>query len=603
MTVLERAVTLAQGYIKRNPVEPLRFRAFCRTGIIRGKDYRYHADLNRLFPDSKIGDAAEVRCIYKSGGDGEIGLTLTLFGAAEMKVNGKTVFKSDIFKERNNHIDDRIDIPVVKGDNLIELTFRKTALGFGGIFGTWLPKWDYIFFDPEFPETEGCRYRLNDNEWLPKLEEEKVFLGKGEYVLFYAKDKNGKDVVVKSQKAEFPEDADYVNPFGIEGFGSWVGLYPLKNTEKIDFMSPSEGTYWRFKYKNVWLRPYYNHGNFGKWSYPLGVTLYGLLRFGIMTKNTALTDYVAAHVNRCTETLDYGFWDKENNGGAASLHNLLCSIDSLDDCGAFGSLTEEAALALGVKNTEQVCGFISDYIENKQARLDCGAFYRKDQLHSFHNETMWLDDLYMSVPFLCRRYLITKEEKYLDDCVNQFIQYKKLLYIEEEKLMSHVFDFRHGLRNNVPWGRGNGWTVFSLTELLAVLPKEHSCRKELEEFFKELCEGYAKVQSEDGRWRQVLNEPDAYLETSCTAMFACAFMRGFRFGLLDDSYKERAKKAVESIVENCIDSEGNLYGVCRGSEFAFSADYYKYDLLPRLNDDHGIGIVLLSVYEVMKDET
>jgi hypothetical protein len=43
-----------------------------------------------------------------------------------------------------------------------------------------------------------------------------------------------------------------------------------------------------------------------------------------------------------------------------------------------------------------------------------------------------------------------------------------------------------------------------------------------------------------------------------------------------------------------------VYGVCRGSEFAFSSDYYKNDLLPRLNDTHGIGIVLLAIYEVMK---
>ena len=35
------------------------------------------------------------------------------------------------------------------------------------------------------------------------------------------------------------------------------------------------------------------------------------------------------------------------------------------------------------------------------------------------------------------------------------------------------------------------------------------------------------------------------------------------------------------------------------SEFSFSNDYYKYNLLPRDNDTHGIGIVLLSIYEVL----
>ena len=82
-------------------------------------------------------------------------------------------------------------------------------------------------------------------------------------------------------------------------------------------------------------------------------------------------------------------------------------------------------------------------------------------------------------------------------------------------------------------------------------------------------------------------------------MFACSFMRGYRWGLLGEEYKASAIRGVESICKNCVDEEGNVYGVCRGSEFSFSNDYYKYDLLPRDNDTHGIGIVLLSIYEIL----
>ncbi|MGN1098612.1 MAG: glycoside hydrolase family 105 protein [Clostridia bacterium] len=600
MDMLERAKTIAMRYIRDNPKTPLSFRPFYDGGIRRGGDYRYHADFNKIFPDAKMGDKAYVRCVYMAERDETIGMTITLFGGAILNVNGEETFRSDIFTERNNYLSNRVDIPMKKGENLLELIFRKTALGFGGIFGTWLGKWDYVFLRPDNPEMEGCRYRLNDGPWLPEFEEEKAELKKGEYAVFYTKTKDGEDVIIKKDNADFPPDGDYVNPFGIEGFGPWLGLYPLRENHEnvMDFTHTVENTYWRFRYKDLWLRPYYGKGNFGRWSYPLGVTLYGLLRIGQLLKDESITDYVKAHVERCTETFDYALWDKENHGGAASLHNLLCSIDSLDDCGSFGALAEEAKLSLNAENTEKISDFISDYIENSQPRIENGAFFRKNQLHSFHNDTMWLDDLYMSVPFLCRRYVLTGKEKYIDDAANQFLQYKKLLYIEEERLMSHVFDFRHGLRNNVPWGRGNGWTVFSLSELLEVMSERHKNRSELEKFFSELCYGYAMRQSEDGRWHQVLNEPDSYLETSCTAMFACAFMRGWRMGLLDGSFAEKAKKAVASILTNCVDGVGNVYGVCRGSEFAFSSDYYKYDLLPRTNDTHGIGIVLLAIYEV-----
>ena len=597
--MLDRAKKIARRFMGENPPQPLLMRPFYDGGIRRGSDYRYHADMNKIYPEARVGDTAFVYCLYMAENDETIGLTITLFGAARLSVNGEEVFRSDIFTERNNHIDNRVDIKMNKGMNLLEFEFKKTALGFGAIFGTWLGKWDYIFMRTDRPQMEGCRYKLNDGHREPRLQEAEYSLKEGEYALFYTHTGNG-PLVIRKDNAEFPPDEDHVNPAGVQGLGAWLGLFPLKEEhgDVTDFMHPVEGTYWRFKYKDLWLRPYYGAGTFGHWNYPLGVTLYGLLRMGQLLEDETIKGYVAAHVERCVETFDYGLWDKAHHGGAASLHNLLSSIDSLDDCGAFGALVEEAALSLGVKNTEKICDFISDYIENSQPRLENGAFYRKDQLHSFHNETMWLDDLYMSVPFLCRRYLITGEEKYLKDAANQFTQYKKLLYMEDEKLMSHVYDFRHGLRNDVPWGRGNGWTVFSLSELLMVLPEGHESRKELEEIFKVLCEGYAARQDQDGRWHQVLNAPDSYLETSCTAMFACAFMRGRRMGLLGDEYADMAKKAVESILENCTDENGNVYGVCRGSEFAFSPDYYKYELLTRDNDTHGIGIVLLAIYEV-----
>jgi rhamnogalacturonyl hydrolase YesR len=598
----KEAMKIAERYMRENKKEPLCLRPFYDDGIRRGSDYRYRADFNELFPNAKVGDEAQLRCVYVALCDETVGMTITLFGSARLLVRGKEVFKSDIFSERNNHIDNRVDIEMKKGENLLEFTFKKTALGFGGIFGTWLGKWNYIFFMPNNLNAEGCQYRLNDSEWLPLPEKEDSKLSEGEYALFYTKTKEGKSVFLRKDELVFPEDEDFVNPSGVGGFGSWLALYPLREEHKdeADFTKVVENTYWRFKYKNVWLRPYDGEGNFGRWNYPLGVTLYGLLRIGQLFDDEDILQYVKDHVERCLETFDYAIWDRDNHGGAASVHNLLCSIDSLDDCGSFASLTEEAELSHLVKNTNKICDYVSDYIEKKQSRLENGAFFRKKQMHSFHNETMWLDDLYMSVPFLCRRYAMTGDKRYIDDAANQFIQYRKLLYMEDENLMSHVFDFRHGLRNNVPWGRGNGWTLFSLSEWLNFAPKDYEKRRDIEGFFKTLCEGIARRQTEDGRWRQVLNDEEAYLETSCTAMFACAFMRGVRMNLLDESFEKRARKAVESILKNAVDEKGNVYGVCRGSEFAFSSDYYKNDLLPRLNDTHGIGIVLLAIYEVMK---
>jgi rhamnogalacturonyl hydrolase YesR len=172
----------------------------------------------------------------------------------------------------------------------------------------------------------------------------------------------------------------------------------------------------------------------------------------------------------------------------------------------------------------------------------------------------------------------------------------------EQRIMSHVYDFKYGAPTRVPWGRGNGWVIFSLTELLEVLPKEHELYPELLAFFNELCEGYAALQEENGLWHQVLNDPESYLEASCTAMFAYAFARGVRFGWLDDAGKfaEAAFRAWEGLTRYALDRHGNVHGVCSGSRYSFSPDYYKFDLRTVTNDNHGIGIMMLAGAEVVK---
>jgi unsaturated rhamnogalacturonyl hydrolase len=206
------------------------------------------------------------------------------------------------------------------------------------------------------------------------------------------------------------------------------------------------------------------------------------------------------------------------------------------------------------------------------------------------------------VPFLCRYYELTGEARYVDDAARQFLGFKKLLFIPELRAMSHVYDFTRQLATGVPWGRGNGWVIFSLSELLAVLPAKHAQRPELLAMFRELCAGYLALQGASGMWHQVLHEHDSYPETSCTSMFAYAFARGVQFGWLEEPapYIRSVFRAWEALNRHSIDRRGNVHGVCRGSEFSFTSEYYKKDLLWNLNDTHGIGIVLLAGVEVMR---
>ena len=378
--------------------------------------------------------------------------------------------------------------------------------------------------------------------------------------------------------------------------------FPFDTASDMLHIVGEPATYWRLDAPDTFVRPYNENTLFGRWNYPLGVTMYGLLHTAIAIGSEDIKNYIKDHVQLCIDTLEYALWDKEQYGGATSIHNLLTSIDSLDDCGSFASMMLEVNKYLGLRDVKKVADYVGDYIYNHQSRLEDGTFFRKEMMHHFHNMTMWADDLYMSVPFIVRYSQFTGDQKYLDDAANQFFGFKKRLFMPEEKIMSHVYDFKYDSKTNVPWGRGNGWVVFSMTELLEVLPKDHPKRNDLIEFLNTLCEGYLALQDDEGMWHQVLNDHESYPETSCTSMFIYAFSRGIRFGWLKnpEKYVKAIYKAWKGISKTSVDSNGNVYGVCRGSEFSFIADYYKYELGWNLNDTHGTGIVMLAGIEVIR---
>lgn len=409
------------------------------------------------------------------------------------------------------------------------------------------------------------------------------------------------------------EKVRFISPCNITGTSQpWIFAGPMrasipfapKDFRNLDRLVPAAqgDSYWRLDLPDAWVRQYNDNPLYGRWNYPLGVTLYGLLHSAKAISSAEIQHYIVSHIQFCADKFKYALWDRANYGGATNVHHLLTSLDSLDDCGSFGSVLLEVAKYFDIRGAREIADYVANFITNEQDRQPDGTFYRRELMHIFHENTMWADDLYMSVPFLCRYYQLTNDRKYVDDAARQFIGFKKRLYLPELKIMAHVYDFRRNMNTGVPWGRGNGWTIFSLSELLAVLPQDHAERPALLQFFRDLCEGYLTLQDEQGMWHQVLTHPDSYPETSCTSMFTYAFARGVQYGWLDKPapYIKAVYKAWEALNRISVDRGGNVHGVCRGSEFSFTPEYYKKELLWNLNDTHGIGIVLLAGVEVRK---
>ena len=103
----------------------------------------------------------------------------------------------------------------------------------------------------------------------------------------------------------------------------------------------------------------------------------------------------------------------------------------------------------------------------------------------------------------------------------------------------HGRDAKSGAPSCCKWGRANGWTMMTHVEALSALsaskaPFAKSAFSTARDIFVDHATAVAAVQNQsDGRWHQILDDTTVWLETSCTAMFIVAMVRGVDAGWLD----------------------------------------------------------------------
>jgi unsaturated rhamnogalacturonyl hydrolase len=248
-----------------------------------------------------------------------------------------------------------------------------------------------------------------------------------------------------------------------------------------------------------------------------------------------------------------------------------------------------------------------------------GGFWQK----KVYPYQMWLDVLYMASPFLAEYAALTRNNLMLDDIAHQLILVEKKTRNPKTGLLYHAWDETKeqswadkitGCSPNY-WGRALGWYVMAIVDCLDFLPIEHPKRGEIIGLFERLVPAIGAVQdSKSGVWYQVLDMPDKagnYLESSCSAMFVYAIVKGVRKGYLSKRFLSIAIKGFKGIIENLVETDStgnlNLLKVCSGAGLGKHPDrgdyrdgsfeYYIGEEI-RTNDRKGVGPFILAALEI-----
>ena len=175
-----------------------------------------------------------------------------------------------------------------------------------------------------------------------------------------------------------------------------------------------------------------------------------------------------------------------------------------------------------------------------------------------HEARYWIDDMYMITLLQVQAFRATGDSKYIDRAALTMAAYLA-------KLQQPNGLFFHAPDSPFYWGRGNGWVAAGLTELLRELPENHPQRKPIVDGYQKMMTALLATQGGDGMWRQLLDKPETWSESSCTGMFTFAFVTGVKRGWLDEkTYAPAARKAWLALVSK-IDAEANVQDVCVGT--------------------------------------
>ena len=118
------------------------------------------------------------------------------------------------------------------------------------------------------------------------------------------------------------------------------------------------------------------------------------------------------------------------------------------------------------------------------------------------------------------------------------------------------------------------------------------------EIYRKHVAALAKLQSDDGSWRQVVDEPGSYRELTVTAMTTAALARGVRLGWIDRATYEPIVNRGWTAVAARVNADGTVRDVCSGTGVGPTKEYYLNRPVVNGADDRGGAMALLAAIEV-----
>lgn len=334
---------------------------------------------------------------------------------------------------------------------------------------------------------------------------------------------------------------------------------------------------------------------FNPLSYEAGVIYRGMLSAAQATGDRRFSDFTARQFQFIADALPIYQAEAQGKGVAGSRFRSVLAPASLDDCGSMAAALLTARREGIGPDLSSVTGRWLGYIAHGQFRLPDGTLARQRP----QPQSLWADDMYMSIPALAAMGRATGDAVWYADAIRNAKQMSARLFRPEVGLYAHGWFADSPAAPPVYWGRANGWAMLALEALLDDVPEGQPGRDEALSYLRQQIRGVAFLQSGDGRWHQLLDREDSYLETSCSAMFVYGIAHAINRGWISPAiYGGIAAEGWKAVARQ-IGPRGEVQNTCIGTTLASSVVYYYHRPVSPYAM-HGYGPVLLAGAEMIR---
>ena len=337
-----------------------------------------------------------------------------------------------------------------------------------------------------------------------------------------------------------------------------------------------------------WTEP----ASVGRWGYQAALYLYGQYLVYQRTRDPRYLTYVQT-------------WVDGNLNPDGTIKNALNALDYM--------LPGILLLALHKETNEPKYKTAAESIRKRldtyPRTADGGFWHATSRQHQ-----LWLDGMYMSMPFLVRYGAAFNDQQYaFDEVTRQLLIYAKHLNDPATGLLFHAYD-ESGKQpwadpvthhSAVFWCRSIGWYGMALIEVLEILPQDHPQRNELIALVRQLAKAYAHYQDpKTGLWYEVVDKgtlPANWLETSSSSMYTYTLSKAMERGYIGHNYRNTMRRGYAGVLTQLSrdpDGSVHIHNICDGTNVS---DLAYYLARPRKSDDlHGLGAFLIMNEQLRK---